>query len=320
MSGNPPALLSVIVPCFNEEAVLPQTHAQLNTALGAIEALDFEIIYVDDGSRDATLDLLREIQNDDSRVRVIALSRNFGQQMAVSAGWAASLGDAVVVIDADLQDPPSVVAEMVAHWRDGADVAYGLRTERAGETRFKLWTARMFYRVFAKVSNIDAPIDAGDFRLLDRKVVDALLRMPERERFLRGMVAWAGFRQQAVPYQRAARYAGETKYPLGKMLRLAADAIFAYSMLPLRIAFLLGFLATSAAVLGTGYALVLWLFTDAWVTGWTALAIVILFMGGAQLMLIGVLGEYLGRTHAEVKRRPLYLVKERLGFPPTEQE
>ena len=316
MSGNPSALLSVVVPCFNEEAVIAETHVRLRTALDGIEALDFELVYVDDGSQDATLDLLRGIQSDDDRVRVIALSRNFGHQMAASAGLAEARGDAVVFIDADLQDPPSVIAEMVAHWRNGVDVAYGLRTERAGETAVKRWTAKIFYRLIARISNIAIPLDTGDFRLMDRSVVDALLAMPERDRLLRGMVAWTGFRQQAVPYRRAARYAGDTKYPLRKMLRLAVDGIVSYSLLPLRVATLFGFLAAGAAVLGIGYALALRLFTDAWITGWTALIIAILFMGGVQLVLIGVLGEYLGRIYGEVKRRPLYFVKERLGFPP----
>ena len=289
---------------------------QLCAALDGDEALDFELLYVDDGSQDATLDLLRGVQQDDSRVRVIALSRNFGHQTAVSAGLAEALGDAVVVIDADLQDPPGVIVEMVARWRAGVDVAYGVRTERAGETAFKRWTAKLFYRLIAKLSDVAIPLDAGDFRLMDRAAVDALLAMPERDRLLRGMVAWAGFRQEAVSYRRAERYAGETKYPLGKMLRLAVDGILSFSLLPLRLAAWLGFLAAGVAVLGIGYALVRRLFTDAWVTGWTALVIAILFMGGVQLVLLGVLGEYLGRVYGEVKRRPLFFVKERLGFPP----
>ena len=313
------ALLSVVVPCFNEEAVVAETHMQLCTALDDDQALDFELIYVDDGSQDATLDLLRGLQKDDSRVRVIALSRNFGHQIAVSAGLAEALGDAVAVIDADLQDPPSVIVEMVARWRAGVDVAYGVRTERTGETAFKRWTAKIFYRLITKLSDVAIPLDAGDFRLMDRVVVDALLAMPERDRLLRGMVAWAGFRQEAVCYRRAERYAGETKYPFGKMLRLALDGILSFSLVPLRLATWLGFLAASVAMLGIGYALVRRLFTDAWVTGWTALVIAILFMGGVQLVLLGVLGEYLGRVYGEVKRRPLFFARERLGFPPAHE-
>ena len=314
------SLLSVIVPCFNEEAVVPETHARLRQAIDAIEAIDFELVYVDDGSQDGTLALLRDIQRNDGDVRVIALSRNFGHQLAVSAGLAEARGDAVVVIDADLQDPPSVIVEMIERWRDGVDVAYGVRSERSGETVFKRWSAKAFYRLIAKISDIDIPLDTGDFRLMDRKVVDAVLAMPERDRLLRGMVAWAGFRQEPVYYHRDARYAGETKYPLRRMLRLAVDGMVSFSVLPLRLATWLGFLAAALSVLGIGYALVLRLFTDTWITGWTALIIAILFMGGVQLVLIGVLGEYLGRVYGEVKRRPLYFVKERLGFPPSEGE
>lgn len=319
-SAHRGSLLSVVVPCLDEEAVVAETYAQLRTAIGRIEAIDLEIVFVDDGSQDGTLALLRDIQRNDSGVRVIALSRNFGHQIAVSAGLAESRGDAVVVIDADLQDPPNVIVEMVDRWRDGVDVAYGVRSERSGETIFKRWTAKAFYRLIAKISDVDIPLDAGDFRLMDRNVVDAVLAMPERDRLLRGMAAWAGFRQEAVYYHRDARYAGETKYPLRGMFRLAVDGMVSFSVLPLRMAIWLGFLAAAVSFLGIGYAFVVRLFTDTWVTGWTALIIAVLFMGGVQLVLIGVLGEYVGRVYGEVKRRPLYFVKERLGFPPSEGE
>lgn len=310
-----PALLSVVVPCFNEEAVVVETHGQLRAVLDDLEGFDFEIVYVDDGSDDATLDLLRRIQKNDSRVRVVALSRNFGHQVAVVAGLREALGDAVAVIDADLQDPPNVVAEMAAHWRDGADVAYGARTERAGESRLKLWLAWAFYRLLAKVSDTPIPLDAGDFRLVDRRVVDALLSMPERDLLLRGMVAWTGFRQEAVPFLRAPRHAGKTKYPLWKMLRLAMDGVLSFSRLPLRVATWLGLLAAGAGVVGIGYALIARLVAGVWVSGWTAVFLAVLFIGGVQMMLLGLLGEYVGRIYGEVKRRPLYFVKERLGFP-----
>ena len=319
-SAHRGSLLSVVVPCLDEEAVVAETHARLRAAIGRIEAIDLELVYVDDGSQDGTLALLRDIQRNDSGVRVIALSRNFGHQIAVSAGLAEACGDAVVIIDADLQDPPSVIVEMVDRWRDGVDVAYGVRSERSGETAFKRWTAKAFYRLIARISDIDIPLDTGDFRLMDRNVVDAVLAMPERDRLLRGMVAWAGFRQEAVYYRRDARYAGETKYPLRRVLRLAVDGMVSFSVLPLRMATWLGFLSAALSVLGIGYALVVRLFTDTWITGWTALIIAILFMGGVQLVLVGVLGEYLGRVYGEVKRRPLYVVKERLGFPPSEGE
>ena len=309
-----PALLSVVVPCFEEEAVLPESHRRLAAVLAGVPELDFELVYVDDGSRDATLDLLRELQHADPRIRVLALSRNFGHQIALTAGIAETAGDAVAVIDADLQDPPELIPRMLERWRRGADVVHGVRAGREGETAFKRWTARVFYRFFDLVADVSMPLDAGDFRLMDRKVVDALLAMPERDRFMRGMTAWTGFRQEHVSYHRRSRTAGETKYPFRKMLRLAVDGILSFSLVPLRMAVWAGFLAAGIAMSGILYALVVRLFTDTWISGWAALFIAILFLGGVQLVLIGVLGEYLGRIYTEVKRRPLYLVKERLGF------
>ena len=312
-------LLSVVVPCYNEEAIIPETHRRLVATLENVPALDFELIYVDDGSRDATLDLLRGLQRADSRVRVIALSRNFGQQVAITAGLAEAAGDAVTLIDADLQDPPEIISEMLERWRRGADVAYGVRSEREGETTFKRWTSKAFYRLMARIADISIPLDAGDFRLMDRKVVNAFLTLQERDRFLRGMVAWVGFRQEPVHYHRTARSAGETKWPFVEMVHLAMDGIVSFSFMPLRLATWAGFLAAGLALLGIVYAVFIRIFTDAWLTGWTAIFITILFLGGVQLVLIGVLGEYLGRIYGEVKRRPLYLVRERLGFTSTDR-
>ncbi len=309
-----PALLSVVVPCFNEEAVIRETHLRLVATLETVPDLDFEIVYVDDGSHDATLNLLRGLQHADARVRVLALSRNFGHQMAVTAGLQHVAGHVVVLIDADLQDPPEVIPEMLARWHTGVDVAYGVRTKRDGETRFKRWTASAFYRLLDCITDISIPLDTGDFRLMDRTVVDAFLAMPERDRFVRGMVAWTGFRQESVPYQRAARSAGETKWPLRKMLRFATDGIVSFSLAPLRLATWLGFVVSGLALAGIVYALVLRLFTAVWVSGWTSLLIAVLFLGGVQLLMLGILGEYVGRIYGEMKRRPLYLVKERLGF------
>lgn len=311
------ALLSVVVPCLDEEAVVAKTHRRLATTLEQVPGVDFEIVYVDDGSRDATLDLLRGLQRADGRVRVLALSRNFGQQMALTAGLAEAAGDAVVVIDADLQDPPEVIPEMLERWRRGADVVYGVRVGREGETAFKRWTAKVFYRLQARVSDISIPLDTGDFRLMDRKVVDAFCAMPERDRILRGMVSWFGFRQEPVHYQRSARADGETKYSAGMMLHLAVDSILSFSSAPLRLAIWLGLLAAGLALSGIACLLAIRLFTDVWVSGWAALFVAILFLGGMQLVVIGVLGEYLARIYGEVKHRPLYLVKERLGFPAT---
>lgn len=273
-----------------------------------------EIIYVDDGSSDNTLKILKELQQQDARVGIVVLSRNFGHQIAVTAGLDSANGDAVAIIDADLQDPPEVILEMLTLWRQGVDVAYGARLERDGETAFKLWTAKAFYRFMNRLSDTSIPLDTGDFRLMDRKAVDALLAMPERDRFIRGMVAWTGFWQEPVYYRREARAAGETKYPLGKMLSFATDAILSFSTAPLRLAVYLGFAVSGLALLGIIYALILRLFTDTWVTGWTLLFIAMLFLGGVQLLFLGVMGEYIGRIYGEVKQRPLYLVKEKLGL------
>jgi dolichol-phosphate mannosyltransferase len=308
------SLLSIVVPCFNEADVLWETHGRLVHTLTQLRDLDFEIIYVDDGSRDATPDVLREIQALDARVRTLRFSRNFGHQTAVTAGLEHASGDAVVLIDADLQDPPDVIADMVARWREGYDVAYGVRIDRDGETRFKLATAKAFYRLLNRLSETEIPLDTGDFRLMDRAVVDVLRSMPERDRFVRGMVAWVGFRQIAVPYRRAARFAGESKYPFFKMVRFALDGLTSFSRAPLRLATWMGFLVSGVALAAITYALFLRLFTNNWVTGWTALFIAVLFIGGAQLLSLGVIGEYIGRIYGESKRRPLYLVEEAHGF------
>ena len=298
--------LSIVVPCFNEEQVIGEMHRRLVGTVDAIPELDFEIVYVDDGSRDATLKLLREIRQADVRVRVLVLSRNFGHQIAITAGLQHASGDAVVVVDADLQDPPEVIPDMLNLWHHGTDVAYGVRIGRSGETAFKRWTASAFYRLMDRLTDISIPLDAGDFRLMDRRVVDAFLAMPERDRFIRGMVTWTGFHQEPVPYQRAPRAMGRTKYPIRKMLRFAADGILSFSPAPLKLAVWFGLTASGLAFLGIVYAIGMRIFTDIWVTGWTLLFIAILFFGGTQLVLIGVLGEYLSRIGFEsgTNRRP----------------
>ncbi|MFP4004078.1 MAG: glycosyltransferase family 2 protein [Alphaproteobacteria bacterium] len=305
--------LSVIVPCFNEEAVIAETHARLKQVLGGLVPA-YEILYVDDGSRDATRERLRELQAGDSHVRVLALSRNFGHQLAVTAGLDHARGEAVVIIDADLQDPPELIADMLRLWREGNDVVYGTRTERDGESRFKLASAKAFYRLLDAISAVPIPRDTGDFRLMDRAVVEAVRAMPERDRFLRGMVAWAGYRQIALPYRRAPRAAGKTKYPLFRMIRLAADGLLSFSTAPLRLAIWLGLATCVLAAVGIIYAVVLRLFTDNWVEGWTLAFVAMLFIGGVQLVVLGIIGEYIGRIYGETKKRPLYLVAERLGF------
>ncbi len=307
-------MLSVVVPCYNEDAALGEMHARLTTVLQKLAPLNSEVIYVDDGSTDETPQILRDLQAVDSNVRVLSLSRNFGHQIAVTAGMAHAAGDAVVVMDADLQDPPEVIPEMIARWRDGYDMVYGARTERAGETSFKRGTAKAFYRLMNRLSDIKIPIDVGDFRLLDRKVVKALLAMPERDRFLRGMVSWVGFRQIAVLYTRAPRVAGKSKYPLLKMIRFATDGLLSFSLMPLRLATWTGFLAIALAIAGIIYAVLLRMFTNDWVRGWASIFVAVLFMAGVQLIFLGIIGEYIGRIYGEVKQRPLYFVREQLGF------
>jgi dolichol-phosphate mannosyltransferase len=307
-------LISVVVPCYNEEDVIRETHARLAAVLSRMEGVAYEIIYTDDGSRDRTPELLGQIQASDSSVRVLRLSRNFGHQIALTAGLEHAAGSAVVVIDADLQDPPEVIPEMVERWRDGYEVVYGMRTDRPGESSFKLWTAKIFYRLMNRLSETKMPLDAGDFRLMDRKVVAALLAMPERDRFLRGMVSWVGFRQVALLYARAPRHAGVGKYPFLKMVKFAADGVLSFSLMPLRLAVLTGFLAIGMALAGIIYAVLLRLYTTDWVRGWASLFVAVLFMGGVQLISLGIIGEYIGRIYGEVKHRPLYLLRDKLGF------
>jgi dolichol-phosphate mannosyltransferase len=299
---------------MNEEEVLRETNRRLVTVLERI-SLNFEIVYVDDGSTDSTPGLLRELQASDSRIRVIRFSRNFGHQIAITAGLEHASGDAVAIIDADLQDPPEVILDFVAKWMDGYDVVYGVRTERDGETAFKLWTARLFYRFIRRLSDTRIPLDTGDFRLMDRRVVDALLSMPERDRFVRGMVSWLGFSQAAVEYRRAPRLAGVTKFSLFKMVKFALDGIFSFSIVPLRLATWTGFAASGLAILGILIVLLdRFLGVPGLVKGWSSAIIAQLFIGGVQLICIGIIGEYVGRIYGESKHRPLYVVQERMGF------
>ncbi len=307
-------LLSVVVPCYNEQEVLRATHERLTGVLAGLSTLDYELIFVNDGSRDDTQPILMQLQLVDPHVRVLLLSRNFGHQVAVTAGLEEASGDAVVIIDADLQDPPEVIPEMVQLWQAGNDVVYGLRVDRQGESKFKLWTAKIFYRLINRLSETKMPFDAGDFRLLDRRVVEVINAMPERARFLRGMVSWAGFRQVSLPYERAARHAGATKYPLKKMIHFAMDGIISFSLVPLKLAIWTGFLAIWIAVAGIIVAIIDRLMDKNLTRGWASLFVAVLFMGGVQLVSLGIIGEYLGRIYTEVKRRPLYVVQERLGF------
>ena len=308
-------LVSVVIPCFNEEEVIGETVRRLRKLCDELTDFRTELIFVDDGSRDRTRALLRQAAADDPRIRLVAFARNFGHQIAVTAGLDTAQGDAIVLIDADLQDPPELIPEMLNKWQEGYDVVYGTRTERPGESAFKLATARAFYRILNRLSDVPIPLDTGDFRLVSKVVADQLRAMPERDRFVRGMVSWVGFKQTPMPYARAERFAGSTKYPLKKMLRFATDGILSFSTKPLQISIGLGMFCAILAIIGILYSLYLRMFTSHWVEGWTALMITILFLGGVQLISIGILGEYVGRIYNESKQRPLYIVEEYLGFP-----
>jgi dolichol-phosphate mannosyltransferase len=307
-------MISIVVPCYNEELVVRELHSRLRNTLLKIADFEFEIVFVDDGSNDSTREIIQDLVGIDSNVKLIALSRNFGHQFAVSAGIDFSNGDAIVLIDADLQDPPEAIPEMIEKWHAGSDVVYGVRTKRKGESFFKKSTAKIFYRLLKALSGTDIPADTGDFRLISRRVADVIKLMPERERFIRGMVSWAGFSQMAFPYERDARFAGKTKYSMGKMIKFASDAILSFSIVPLRLGVLLGMATSILAFAGIIYAMYARLFSDQWVEGWTFTIIAILFMGGIQLVTIGILGEYLGRLYLSSKGRPLYIVKETFGF------
>jgi glycosyltransferase involved in cell wall biosynthesis len=304
-------LLSVVAPAYNEEATIEAFYSRVTAGL---EGIPFELVLVDDGSTDRTRALLERLADLDDRVRVVLLSRNFGHQTALTAGLDHARGNAVVMLDADLQDPPELIPRMLEHWRNGSHVVYAVREAREGETKFKLATARWFYKLFDKLAQVEMPHQAADFRLLDRQALDALLSMRERSRFLRGMTVWVGYTQTAVPYKRDARYAGETKYSLGRMLRLSFDAMTSFSHAPLQLATALGFLFSGLAFLAIPVIMVLKAL-DAYLPGFSTITIVILLLGGIQLIAIGIIGEYVGRIYDEVKGRPLYLVKARLNVP-----
>jgi dolichol-phosphate mannosyltransferase len=309
------ATISIIVPCYNEEKVIAETMRRLCAFASGVQE-NVELIFIDDGSADATREIIKSYDSGGIPVRLVGFSRNFGHQVAVSAGINVARGDALVLIDADLQDPPEIIPEMIRKWREGYDVVYGVRTERQGETAFKRATARGFYRLLNEFSDVPIPFDTGDFRLMGKNVADVLRAMPERDRFLRGMVSWVGFKQTPLPYKRAPRFAGATKYPLAKMVRFAVDGILSFSIKPLQISVSLGMTCAAMAMIGIAYALYLRVFTNIWVEGWTALMITILFLGGVQLISVGILGEYVGRIYSESKGRPLYVVDEYHGFPP----
>jgi len=313
MTGAQRSTLSVVVPIFNEEETIPELHQRLQAFLAQLGET-WEVVFVDDGSVDRSLVMLRELAQVESRYRVVSFGRNFGHQIAITAGVDYAEGQAVVVMDADLQDPPEVVAQMVAKWREGYDVVYGVRSKRLGESFFKKITAKIFYRVLRLMLGFEIPVDAGDFRLMSRPVVLTLRSLRERHRFIRGMVAWVGFRQTKVVYERQGRFAGETKYPLSKMVRFAIDGITSFSIVPVRLATWLGIFAGLGAIMIGGWALFQKLTGGSEVViGWTTIMMLIAAASSVQLFVAGVLGEYVGRIYEEVKRRPLYTVQEELN-------
>lgn len=300
---------SVVVPVYNEVENLSELYRRVREVMEGLGE-PWELVLVDDGSSDGSVEQIRQLAQSDSRVRPVIFARNFGHQIAVTAGLDYARGQAIIIMDADLQDPPEVIPRLIERWREGYEVVYAVRAEREGETWFKKATAAFFYRLIYRIADVKIPLDTGDFRLLDRKVVDVLRRMRERHRFLRGMAAWVGFRQIGVEYRRAPRFAGETKYPFRKMLRLALNAITGFSYLPLQLATFFGFFSAGLAILAIPIVAVLRM------TGWQAFygqattLIAVLFLGGVQLISLGILGEYIGRIYDEVKGRPLYVVRE----------
>lgn len=311
--------ISVIAPVHNEEDVLEELYRRIKEVLDPLDEA-WELVLVNDGSRDRSAELIEQLHRRDSRVRGISLARNFGFQIAVTAGLDHVQGDAVALIDADLQDPPEVIVDMVAKWREGYDVVYGVRSKREGETWFKRLTAKLFYRLIHRITSVHIPVDTGDFRLMDRRVVDAIRQMPERNRFLRGMVSWVGYRQTGIQYERHPRLAGETKFSVSKMTRFALDAITSFSYMPLQLATYLGF--TIAALSGLMIVVVVGLRLlgpSAPLLGQTTTLVAVLFLGGVQLISLGIIGEYLGRIYDEVKGRPLYLVEKKWGYETAEQ-
>ncbi len=307
-STQPPVTYSIVAPVFNEEETLPHFYERVIAVMESLEE-PFELLFVNDGSRDGSFRIMQELHDKDPRAHAINFSRNFGHQIAISAGLDYACGQAVIILDADLQDPPEVIQTLIERWKEGAEVVYAQRSRREGETRFKLLTAAAFYRLIERITSINIPRDTGDFRLLDRRVVDVLITMREQHRFMRGLSVWVGFRQEAVSYERHERFAGSTKYPLNKMIRFSLDAITSFSHVPLQLATTCGFLLAGLSLVGIVIAIILRLFTGA-IAGQASTLILVLFLGGIQLIFLGIIGEYLGRIYDEVRARPLYIVHD----------
>ncbi|MBE7022545.1 MAG: glycosyltransferase family 2 protein [Ruminococcaceae bacterium] len=304
---------SVVVPVYNEELVIEESYRRLKAVMEQTGEA-YELIFVNDGSRDKTEAMVSALCDRDACVRLLSFSRNFGHQIAITAGMEASSGQAVVVIDADLQDPPEVILEMIEKWKEGCDVVYGRRISRKGETAFKKLTAKIFYRLLKSLTNVEIPVDTGDFRLIDRKVCEVMNSLTEKNRYVRGLVSWVGFRQTEVLYHREERFAGETKYPLKKMLKFAVDGITTFSYKPLKLATYVGFLVSFLSFFYLLAVLYLKLFTDRAVSGWASTLSVSLIFNGVVLIMLGIIGEYIGRIYDETKNRPLYVIREKKGF------
>ncbi len=306
-------IYSIVIPVYNEEEVLAETYKRLKKVMDSTDE-KYELLFVNDGSKDRSAAIIKDFCQRDPNVRLLNFSRNFGHQLAITAGMDYASGEAVVVIDADLQDPPEVILEMIAKWKAGCDVVYGKRVKRKGETFFKKFTAALFYRLLRRMTDVDMPVDAGDFRLLDRKVCEEIKKMREKSRYIRGLVSWVGFRQETVEYVREERWAGETKYPLRKMLKFAMDAVTSFSYKPLKLATYVGFILSLSSFLYLLVVLYQKLFTNNVVPGWASIMTINLFFNGVILIILGIIGEYIGRIYEETKDRPLYIVKEKIGF------
>jgi len=300
---------TIVAPVFNEKDNVKELHQRITEVMESTGE-PWEFVIIDDGSSDGSTDMIKELSKEDNHVRPVIFARNFGHQIAVTAGLDYSCGDAVVVVDADLQDPPETILKLIEKWREGYQVVYAVRTEREGETWFKTFTASLFYRIIFRITDVKIPMDTGDFRLMDRKVVNVMNQMREKHRFLRGMGAWVGFRQIGVPYKRAARHAGETKYPFRKMLKLAITAITGFSYFPLQMATYFGFISAGISILAIPLVILLRVIAGQAFLGQATTLIAVLFLGGVQLISLGILGEYIGRIYDEVKGRPLYIVSD----------
>jgi dolichol-phosphate mannosyltransferase len=304
---------SIVAPCYNEEQSLPELYRRIKEVMDQTGET-WELVLINDGSADRTAELMSELNAADSRVHYLDFARNFGHQIAVTAGMDYAQGDAVVLIDADLQDPPELILEMIEKWKAGYQVIYAVRSERKGESWFKLFTAKAFYRLIFRITDVEIPLDTGDFRLMDRKVVEAMKQMKEKHRFIRGMTSWVGFKQTGVEYVRQERFAGETKYPIRKMLKFAMNAITGFSYLPLQLATYLGFVIAGLSAVGVIAVVIARLSGSQAFFGQATTLIMVLFLGGVQLISLGIIGEYLGRIYDEVKGRPMYIVNEAVGF------